>query len=198
MSGPAGDAHVPPKKNKNTRGLQSGFSGGGALWNSNKLGAAEVLSMPWYAAQKQADPAQVQQAPAQIQQAPAQIQQAPAQIQQAPTEKQQFEYKAKMDQGDLGIREMDKKKEVIEMEMRAGQLKAEQKERESSKSMAGVGQSTVGTNPSTVGMNPSTVGMDQSTVGTEQSTADTEPTAMAGSMSMNQTMPEAQWTAPTA
>jgi hypothetical protein len=181
------------------------------------ISASAFLNMPWYTVQKLAAPAQ--QVPAQqAQQALSQqAQQVPAQqAQQAlapqdPTNKDKFDLAAAESASTAKIKEMEMEGQLIKTKAYASRAEADQKEREVTKSSVGTGQSTVGTGQSTVGtgqstvgtgqstvgMDQSTVGMDQSTVGMDQSTAGTEPTAMAGSMSMNQpqsqAMPEAQY-----
>ena len=154
--------------------------------------------MPWYAAQKLADAAQIQQAPVEP-------------VQQAPTKKDVFDREVKEVDHTAKMEDYKMQMGLIGAKTQAGQAAADQatqtsqaKATEAAQPAAGTGQytaganpSTVGANPSTVGANPSTVGTEQSTVGTEQSTAGTESTAMAGSMSMDQPMPEAQWAGPT-
>jgi len=187
-------------RNKRVVDTTSPFSGGGPLWNrySNQKISSQVLNMPWYAAQKLAGPGQIQQVPVE-----------PAQ--QAPTEKDVFDQEAKEVDHKAKMEDYKMQMGLIGAKTQAGQAAADQatqtsqaKATEAAQPAAGTGQytaganpSTVGANPSTVGANPSTVGTEQSTVGTEQSTAGTESTARAGSMSMDQPMPEAQWAGPT-
>jgi len=189
-------SQVQPQK---LRGPRSLITGTGKLnkWTEGS-GAAEVLSMPWYAAQKLADAAQIQQAPVEP-------------VQQAPTKKDVFDREVKEVDHTAKMEDYKMQMGLIGAKTQAGQAAADQATQTSQakateaaqpavgtgQSTVGTGQSTVGTNPSTAGTNPSTVGTNPSTVGMDQSTAGTEPTAMAGSMSMDQPMPEAQWTAPT-
>ena len=160
----------------------------GTLGDAEMDGASRVLGMSWRAAQKLAAPApQAQMQQDQMPQVP---------VQQEPTNKDKFDQAVAASASESKIKEMEMEERLIKTKAHASRAEAEQKTQTATNmpdpaqrtapAYTGTGQYTAGAGQYTAGAGQSTVGAEQSTVGKEQSTAGTEPTAMAGSMSMNQ------------